>query len=309
MSNDMPIHSTDYAIHPQKEPPSKEERVSSTFKIDKDKPFGRYIRLSQEDRKGNKESQSKSLENQNEVTAYVCEQQGWKSVLYDEGYFTGTDRDRPKFKKLGDDLVEGIIQGIVVKRQSRLARDSAFIIDFLTMCHRLKKYVYDITLRNLAAEPTMFKIEAIMDDIVSDMARIEQASMMDRKVREKKPFGHPPLGYKKNKKNSWDIIPTQAEKVKQAFDLAKQNVNYKDIAKNLELNPYTVRNMIRNKSYCGVFSFTPTIYFYKDGIREVRKKETVEYQADYIPIIDAETFNQVQEVLKQNSQSSESVGK
>jgi len=274
--------------------PLKEENHYSEVEV-----VGRYIRLSQEDRKSKAENISKSLENQDEVTKYVCDQRGFKSILYDEGYYTGTDRQRPVFIQMEKDLDSGKIQAIMVKRQSRLARDTSFANDFLTKCHRLKIPVFDIT-QNIAEDPVKFRMQGIMDEMVSDQARIEQEAMMERKIREGKPFGKAPFGYRNNTKTKeWDVIPKEAQLVQRAYHLAYEGINFKKIAKEIGVANSTAHKMIRDKKYTGIFSFTPTTYFWEGHKRIVQKKATRQYKANYEPIISTGTFNRLQEFLNE----------
>lgn len=79
-----------------------------------------YCRLSRDD--GNEESQS--IQTQREILTEYVNKQGWKivDVYADDGY-SGTDFDRPDFKRLLDDIEIGRIDLVITKDLSRLGRN------------------------------------------------------------------------------------------------------------------------------------------------------------------------------------------
>ena len=87
---------------------------------------GIYIRLSQEDKDKDKkyESDSESVINQRELLTNYVIQNGLNLVeeYVDDGY-SGTDFDRPGFKRLLEDINKKKINCVVVKDLSRFGRD------------------------------------------------------------------------------------------------------------------------------------------------------------------------------------------
>ena len=79
-----------------------------------------YCRLSKED--GNEESQS--IQSQKEILTEYVEKQGWKivDIYIDDGY-SGTNFDRPDFKRLLKDIEIGRIDLVITKDLSRLGRN------------------------------------------------------------------------------------------------------------------------------------------------------------------------------------------
>lgn len=83
---------------------------------------GLYTRLSRDDSNSNLESMS--ISNQRHfLTTYVTEK-GWnlKDVYIDDGY-SGTNFDRPGFKRMIQDVKDGKINCIITKDLSRLGRN------------------------------------------------------------------------------------------------------------------------------------------------------------------------------------------
>ena len=99
--------------------PSKEEmnKMGATNK----KITALYCRLSQEDER---QGESLSIENQKRIlTSYVTEQ-GWNivDIYVDDGY-TGTNFNRPDFKRMMEDVEAGYVKTIIVKDMSRFGRN------------------------------------------------------------------------------------------------------------------------------------------------------------------------------------------
>jgi len=267
----------------------KEEKE---FKI---KTVGCYTRLSQEDRKTTLEERDRSLRNQKEMLEYFCRENSWEPFLFDEGFFTGADRERKQFNEMLKQLEEGKIQAIVVTHQSRLGRDAGYIIDFLKLWNARNIPIFDVVGRNLAEDFTMGGFQAVMDDYTIALGRLKQKQMMKRKVREGKPFGKSPYGYTNNKKTkSWDVVPQEAENVRRVFLLALNFKSYGEIASLVKLPKTTVWKMLRDKKYTGLFVFNERFYGVK---KKAEREEKKEYKADYEPVVSLETWTKVQGVL------------
>lgn len=80
----------------------------------------KYLRLSKEDGK----AESQSIQTQREMLNKFIKEHGWRIVdeYVDDGY-SGTDFDRPDFKRLMTDIEMGKINLVIVKDLSRLGRN------------------------------------------------------------------------------------------------------------------------------------------------------------------------------------------
>lgn len=80
----------------------------------------KYLRLSKEDGK----AESQSIQTQREMLDKYLKDHGWRAVdeYVDDGY-SGTDFDRPNFKRLMADIEMGKINLVIVKDLSRLGRN------------------------------------------------------------------------------------------------------------------------------------------------------------------------------------------
>ncbi len=83
---------------------------------------GLYARLSRDDNNGN--SESMSIANQKQILSKFAEEQGWRIVDFyiDDGY-TGTNFDRPDFKRMLRDIENTRIDCVITKDLSRLGRN------------------------------------------------------------------------------------------------------------------------------------------------------------------------------------------
>ncbi len=83
---------------------------------------GIYCRLSRDDNNGNLESMS--ISNQKQILSDYVKEKGWTltEVYIDDGY-TGTNFERPDFKRMIRDVERGLINCIVTKDLSRFGRN------------------------------------------------------------------------------------------------------------------------------------------------------------------------------------------
>ena len=84
-----------------------------------------YARLSREDEKDEKyKGQSESIENQIKYLKSIITTKGWVLVdIYKDDGYTGTNFDRPDFKRMLDDIDNGKINLVITKDLSRLLVD------------------------------------------------------------------------------------------------------------------------------------------------------------------------------------------
>ena len=84
-----------------------------------------YARLSREDEKDEKyKGQSESIENQIKYLKSIITTKGWLLIdIYKDDGYTGTNFDRPDFKRMLNDIENGKINLVITKDLSRLGRD------------------------------------------------------------------------------------------------------------------------------------------------------------------------------------------
>lgn len=80
-----------------------------------------YCRLSRDD---DTDGESNSITHQKEMLLRYAEQNGFKNTQFfvDDGY-TGTNFDRPDFKRMINAIEDGLIKTVIVKDMSRFGRE------------------------------------------------------------------------------------------------------------------------------------------------------------------------------------------
>ncbi len=95
-----------------------------------------YLRLSDEDReKKSEEELSESIKNQEIILKDYASNQGWQIIgVYSDEDWSGSDSTRPEFNKMIQECKNGNVDVVLVKSQSRFARDMELI----------EKYVHNL---------------------------------------------------------------------------------------------------------------------------------------------------------------------
>ena len=119
-----------------------------------------YIRLSKEDI--DKHEESLSVTNQkNVLEAYVKEQNYELYDIYIDDGFTGTNFDRPAFKRMIRDIEYGKINMVITKDLSRLGRD------YIATGEYVEKY---FPMHNIRYVALLDGIDTVMDTSNNDIA-------------------------------------------------------------------------------------------------------------------------------------------
>ena len=205
---------------------------NNSFKV------GLYIRLSRDD--GNVESDSivsqRSLLNQ-----YVKENNYKVLEEYVDDGFTGTNFERPSFKRMIKDIESGRINMIITKDMSRLGRD------YIGTGELIEKYFPNNNVRYIAINDgidtfidntnnDIAPFKAIMNDMYAkDISKKVKTSLHSRMKEGLYVSGRCPFGYMKDttNKNHLVVNKEQAEVVKLIFDLALKGNTYHYIAEDL----------------------------------------------------------------------------
>ena len=298
---------------------------------------GLYIRLSRDD--GNIESDSvisqRSLLNQ-----YVKENNYIVVDEYVDDGFSGTNFDRPAFKKMMKDIKLGKINMIITKDMSRLGRD------YIGTGELIEKYFPNNNIRYIAINDgidtfidntnnDIAPFKAIMNDMYAkDISKKIKSSLHSRMKDGLYVSGRCPFGYMKDptNKNHLVVNEEQSEVVRLIFDLALKGNTYHSIAQYLTQRkiktPASYYNYVWNtksSNNCisqeyGVWvdttikSILTNQIYVGDSIQGKTKKINYKLKKsiknnfnDYIiventheAIIDRETFNYVQTLLPKN---------
>ena len=304
---------------------------NSSFKV------GLYIRLSRDD--GNIESDS-VISQRSLLKQYVKENNYIVVDEYVDDGFSGTNFDRPAFKKMMKDIELGKINMIITKDMSRLGRD------YIGTGELIEKYFPNKNVRYIAINDgidtfidntnnDIAPFKAIMNDMYAkDISKKVKTSLHSRMKEGLYVSGRCPFGYMKDptNKNHLVINDEQAEVVKLIFDLSLKGNTYHYIAQELTKRKIktpasyynyvwntkcstqcvsqeygvwvdtTIKAILTNRIYVG-----DTVQGKTKKINYKLKKTVKNNPNDYIiventheAIIDREIFNYVQDLLPKN---------
>lgn len=294
---------------------------------------GLYMRLSRED--GDKE-ESSSVTNQREMLKrYVSEQENFFIVkeYVDDGY-TGTNFDRPGFKQMIEDIEAGIIDTVITKDLSRLGRERLGVGHYTEIYFPEHNIRYIALLDNIdtyfdAGMNDMAPFKGVINDMyVRDISKKIRSSLIERKKAGNFLGVTAPYGYQKDPNNKFHLIinEKEAEVVKRVFRLylegngltriaqilTKDGVpvpgESRDIGKTRRTALYsswkqtTIRRILDNRVYLGeLVQFKRRKINYKSKRRiTVPEEERYICSGTHEAIIDEESFNAVQNILKKN---------
>lgn len=294
---------------------------------------GLYMRLSRED--GDKE-ESSSVTNQREMLKrYVSEQPNFFIVkeYVDDGW-TGANFDRPKFKEMIADIEAGIIDTVITKDLSRLGRERLGVGHYTEIYFPEHNVRYIALLDNIdtyfdAGMNDMAPFKGVINDMyVRDISKKIRSSLIERKKAGNFLGVTAPYGYQKDPNNKFHLIinEKEAEVVKRVFRLylegngltriaqilTKDGIpvpgESRDIGKTRRTALYsswkqtTIRRILDNRVYLGeLVQFKRRKINYKSKRRiTVPEEERYIYRGTHETIIDEESFNAVQNILKKN---------
>ena len=286
------------------------EKVAVIPKFKQRKRVAAYVRVSVD-----KETMLHSFTAQ---TSYykelISKHNDWELVdVYADYGISGTKVDRPEFNRMIDDCRDGKIDMIITKSISRFARNTALL---LATIRELKALHVDVYFEEQNMNSLSEQGELILT-LLASMAEAEAKSMsMNVKWRVDKTFMQGEV-YSTTRFYGYDIIEKkfivnkeQANVVKRIFQLALQGLGYIKITEILNKegikNPTgtkwsyrSVERILKEDTYTGKLTLQKT-YRSESKKRELNKGELRKYviENDHEAIIDIDTFNKVQELIK-----------
>ncbi|MCK1397094.1 recombinase family protein [Bradyrhizobium sp. 4] len=256
-----------------------------------------------------------SLDAQREACeAYIKSQalQGWKLVPahYDDPAYSGGNLERPALKRLLRDIELGNIDVVVVYKIDRLTRSLA---DFAKIVE-----TFDATSVSFVAVTQQFNTTTSMGrltlNILLSFAQFERELASERvkdkiaasRKKGKWTGGTVPLGYDAKDKKLV-VNKTEAESVRTMFQLYLEHRSFGKLVGELDRRGIvTKRRMTKVAKYQGGIPFTygPLAYFLKNRVYlgEIHHGGKW-FKGEHAAILDRATFDQVQQLLKENSAS------
>ena len=296
---------------------------------------GLYLRLSREDESA---GQSGSITNQKEfLTSFVLEQ-GWNLIdVYSDDGFTGTNFNRPDFKRMLADIENRRINMVVTKDLSRLGRD------YIDTGYYLERYFPEHNVRYIAVNDgidtfadngsnDMSPFKSVMNDMYAKDISKKVRTAIDVKRRNGQFIGaFAPYGYLKDPgdKNRIAINPETAPVVKRIFDLYNSGASLRNIACTLNIenvlspaaykkqksnyrggrtksfcwSPETIRLILTNPTYMGHMTQNKCtkINYKLKKYRNIPKELWIVVKNTHEPIIDKETFEAAGRILERRA--------
>ncbi len=306
------------------------------MKLQNSHDVGIYCRLSRDDNNGSLESMS--IANQKQMLIDYVKEKGWnlREVYVDDG-FSGTNFDRPDFKRLLRDISKGLIDCVITKDLSRLGRNYSKV-GYYTEEYFIEKGVRFIaindsfdSMREEENEIAPFKNvlnEWYPRDISKKVRQVKKSS-----ARQGKFMGsQAPYGYKKSPENRHVLVfdDFAADIVRQMFNEFAAGDSARMIAerfnqKGLDCPRYynskfpggqtprpdennnwgsaTILLILRNQVYIGnmVQGKRQVVSFKTKKRRCVDPEDWIVVENTHEPLIDREVWDRVQIRLKSRS--------
>lgn len=294
-----------------------------------------YCRLSKED--GDKE-QSDSIINQIEIIRSFIERE--ENILevdlyIDDGY-TGMNFDRPNFKRMMADIINGDVNTVITKDQSRLGREHIDTSNYLEKVFPTLGVRYVSVLDNYdsltGSNEDIAPFKSLINDMYSKDISKKVRGAFDAKRKKGEFIGaFAPYGYIKDPSDNNKLLVDEyaAKVVRKIFNYYLSGIGKQGIARKLNeegiLCPSeykkeeglryvnankldstvywtysTINRILKNEVYIGhmVQKKQETISYKVNKKRDVDKKGQIRVKNTHAPIIDKETFFLAQELGK-----------
>ena len=302
--------------------------------LNKNYNVGIYIRLSRED--DDKNYESESITNQKSLLLQYAKENNLRvyDIYIDDGY-SGTNFDRPGFKRLISDIESKKINMVITKDMSRLGRD------YIGTGNLIEKYFPENNIRYIAVTDNIdtyldssnndiAPFKAIMNDMYAkDISKKIKSSLRAKQKEGKWVSGRYPFGYTQdpNDKNHLVINEEQAIVVKRIFDMSLSGLSFFKIAKKLTeervktpaeyysfewksnyklklgmWHAKSIKDILTNQIYTGDLvqnKRNKVNYKVKKVIRN-NPKDFIVVKNTHEPIISKELFNEVQKRIPKN---------
>ena len=212
--------------------------------------------------------------------------------IYDDHAMTGKNDSRPQFQRMIRDSSSGAFKYIIVYQLDRFSRNR---YDAAIHKHTLKENGVRVlsAMENIGEDPTGILMESVLEGFAEyyseELAQKIRRGMLSN-AEHCMVNGPLPFGYRKGTDGRYEIIPEEAQLVKEIFDRVASGEAFASIFKDFNSRGITTKRgkpwdrnsfskLLHNEKYYG-------IYEYGDMLR---------IEGGVPPIIDKELFDRVQE--------------
>ena len=228
-----------------------------------------YLRLSRDDEDidGSTKSESNSIGSQRElIRSYVREHEDMElfDIYVDDGY-SGTNFDRPEFKRMMADIEAGNVNCVIVKDLSRLGRDyieagrliqktfPAFHVRFIAITDHFDSQTADMNTKSLVLPVKNF----INDSYCRDISGKVKSHQRTKREQGKFIGAFAVYGYRKSAEDKYKLCPDDyaAEIVRKIFAWKREGMSTQAIAQRLNelgiLSPLEYKKSLGEKFSTG----------------------------------------------------------
>ena len=303
--------------------------------IDNTYDVGIYLRLSKDDNNGHLESMS--ISNQRQLLKDYILEKGWKLVeeYVDDGW-TGTNFERPSFKRMIDDALSGKINCIITKDLSRLGRNyvqAGYYTDEFFPENDIRYIAINDSIDTINDDNDMTAFHHVLNEIYPKQVS-KKVRQVKRKSAEQGMFmgSQAPYGYKKSPEDKHILIidDEAALVIRRLFNEFASGDTARQIADRLNeekvdsprfyhyekmgrVNPLTeeknvwgsatVLQLLRNQVYIGnmVQGKRKTVSFKTKKMRQVSPDNWIVVENTHEPIVERELWDKVHSRMRTNS--------
>lgn len=301
--------------------------------------IAKYLRLSLEDEK---EKESESIYNQrillDSYINHMPEFLDYEILEFIDDGFTGTNTNRPEFKRMIEKINHNEIQCVIVKDFSRFSRN------YLDLGEYLEKVFPTLGIRFIAVNEGYDSkdLSSCLDISVKGLVYDMQSRDLSRKIKSVKNTqmknaiivgGSSPYGYQKieNKKPPYIVDEAAAEIVRCIFKMIIDRATFFEIARKLTMDGVpspslyklqkgekihqsqrkmdiwsveTIKKIVKDERYKGtlILGRQEIVHLHKIVLKPEEK--WYRFENYFEPIITKEQFQQVQEILKARKRES-----
>ena len=296
-----------------------------------------YCRLSKDD---DQKGESVSIGTQKSMLSDYCNEHGVEIYDYyvDDGY-SGTNFNRPAFKRLLEDIDSELINMVVTKDLSRLGRDyimTGYYSEIYFPSRQVRYVALSDNFDTENIENDIAPFKNILNDMYArDISRKIKAAKRQHAKNGMFVASQPPYGYKPDSSNRHRLVVDDeaAEVVRLIYNLALQGLDTVKIAHELDarkiLTPKlyksdhndgkstqhqaaeslssnwssaTVRAILKNKVYLGdIYNIkTESVSYKTKQRRNIPADEWVVGKNTHEPIINRDDYDKVQEIIAQH---------
>lgn len=290
-----------------------------------------YLRLSKEDLKKNDESSS--IQSQRLIINGFAKHNNLKIIdeYVDDGY-SGGNFDRPGFLRMIKDIENGRINCVITKDLSRLGREmygTGKYIEEYFLEHNIRYIAINDSFDSNIGDSMLGIRLGVNDLYLRDVSKKVRSSFRAKQERGEYIGSFACYGYSKDPNDHHKLVidPDSAKIVKYIFSLCLEGYGASKIGKKLteekipipvvykketrglkviENDGYgvwktgTIKNILKNEMYIGnmVQHTLEKISYNQKKLRKVDEENRIIVKNTHEPIIDKETFEKVQKVLK-----------